>query len=88
MANPGRAATLPDVKTVRELGYPGEIQGLAEIFGNKICRRAVRNRIAVDCRHLPRHRYSPQTGGEAVTKWHDRGVEGGDRNSANCNEQS
>jgi tripartite-type tricarboxylate transporter receptor subunit TctC len=49
VANPTRAATLPDVKTVRELGYPElEIQGLAGIFGSRIMSEALRNRIAAD----------------------------------------
>src|SRR4249919_2267767 len=49
VANPTRAATLPDVKTARELGYPElEIEGLAGIFGGKIMPAAVRNRIAAD----------------------------------------
>jgi tripartite-type tricarboxylate transporter receptor subunit TctC len=49
VVNPSRAATLPDVKTARELGYPElEIEGLAGIFGGKIMPAAVRNRIAAD----------------------------------------
>ena len=49
VVNPTRAATLPDVKTARELGYPElEIEGLAGIFGGKIMPAAVRNRIAAD----------------------------------------
>ena len=49
VANPGRAATLPDVKTARELGFPElEIEGLAGIFGSKIMPEAVRDRIAAD----------------------------------------
>ena len=49
VVNPSRAATLPDVKTARELGYPElEIEGLAGIFGGKIMPEAVRNRIAAD----------------------------------------
>ena len=49
VANPSRAAALPDVKTVRELGYPElEIQGLAGIFGSKLISEPVRNRIAAD----------------------------------------
>ncbi|MBR1230533.1 tripartite tricarboxylate transporter substrate binding protein [Bradyrhizobium sp. AUGA SZCCT0182] len=49
VANPGRAATLPDIKTVRELGYPElEIAGMAGIFGGKALSEALRNRIAAD----------------------------------------
>ena len=49
VVNPGRAATLPDIKTVRELGYPElEIDGLAGIFGGKALSEALRNRIAAD----------------------------------------
>jgi tripartite-type tricarboxylate transporter receptor subunit TctC len=49
VVNPTRAATLPDVKTARELGYPElEIEGLAGLFGSKIIPEAVRNRIAAD----------------------------------------
>jgi tripartite-type tricarboxylate transporter receptor subunit TctC len=49
VVNPGRAATLPDVKTARELGYPElEIEALSGIFGSKIMPEAVRNRIAAD----------------------------------------
>jgi tripartite-type tricarboxylate transporter receptor subunit TctC len=49
VANPNRAATLPDVKTARELGYPElEIEGLAGIFGGKAISEALRNRIAAD----------------------------------------
>jgi tripartite-type tricarboxylate transporter receptor subunit TctC len=47
--NPTRAATLPDVKTARELGYPElEIEGLAGIFGRGDMPQAVRNKIAAD----------------------------------------
>jgi tripartite-type tricarboxylate transporter receptor subunit TctC len=47
--NPSRAATLPDIKTVRELGYPElEIEGLAGIFGSKITPQAVLNKVAAD----------------------------------------
>jgi tripartite-type tricarboxylate transporter receptor subunit TctC len=49
VVNPTRAATLPDVKTARELGYPElEIEGLAGIFGSRIMPEAVRGRIAAD----------------------------------------
>ena len=49
VANPGRAAALPDIQTVRELGYPElEIDGLAGIYGGKALSEAVRNRIAAD----------------------------------------
>jgi tripartite-type tricarboxylate transporter receptor subunit TctC len=47
--NPSRAATLPDIKTVRELGYPElEIEGLAGIFGSRIMPQAVLSKIAAD----------------------------------------
>jgi tripartite-type tricarboxylate transporter receptor subunit TctC len=49
VVNPSRAAMLPDIKTVRELGYPElEIDGLSGIFGSKLMPEAVRNRIAAD----------------------------------------
>jgi tripartite-type tricarboxylate transporter receptor subunit TctC len=49
VVNPTRAATLPDLKTARELGYPElEIDGLAGIFGSKAMPQALRNRIAAD----------------------------------------
>lgn len=49
VVNPSRAAMLPDIKTVRELGYPElEIDGLAGIFGSKLMSEVVRNRIAAD----------------------------------------
>jgi tripartite-type tricarboxylate transporter receptor subunit TctC len=49
VVNPSRAAVLPDIKTVRELGYPElEITGFAGIFGSKLTSAAVRNRIAAD----------------------------------------
>jgi tripartite-type tricarboxylate transporter receptor subunit TctC len=49
VVNPGRAATLPDIKTVRELGYPElEIAGMAGIFGGKAFSGALRDRIAAD----------------------------------------
>ena len=47
--NPTRAATLPDVKTVRELAYPElEIDGLAGFFGGGAMPDALRDRIASD----------------------------------------
>ena len=47
--NPTRAAALPDVKTVRELGYPElEIDGLAGIFGGRSMPDALKERIAAD----------------------------------------
>ncbi len=49
VVNPTRAATLPDLKTARELGYPElEIEGLAGIFGGKAIPQTLRNRIAAD----------------------------------------
>ena len=47
--NPTRAATLPDLQTVRELGHPElEIDGLAGFFGSKAMPEALKNRIAAD----------------------------------------
>ena len=47
--NPARAATLPDLRTVRELGHPElEIDGLSGFFGSKTIPEAVKNRIADD----------------------------------------
>jgi tripartite-type tricarboxylate transporter receptor subunit TctC len=49
VVNPTRAATLPDIMTARELGYPElEIDGLSGIFGSKLMSEATRNRIAAD----------------------------------------
>jgi tripartite-type tricarboxylate transporter receptor subunit TctC len=47
--NSSRAATLPDIKTARELGYPElEIDGLAGIFAGRAMPDALRDRIAAD----------------------------------------
>ena len=47
--NPTRAAALPDLPTVRELGHPDlEINGLAGIFGGKAMPDALRSRVAAD----------------------------------------
>lgn len=49
VANPSRAALLPDIKTVRELGYPElEIDGLAGFYAGKAMSETVRTRIAAD----------------------------------------
>jgi len=49
VVNPTRAAILPDIKTVRELGYPElEIDGLSGIFGSRLMPEAMRSRIAAD----------------------------------------
>lgn len=49
VVNPTRAAALPDVQTVRELGYPElEIDGSGGLFGGKSMSQALRNRIAAD----------------------------------------
>ena len=62
IVNPTRAATLPDVKTVRELGYPElEIDGLAGFFGGRAMSDALRNRIAGDIASVVRGtRCAPQ----------------------------
>ena len=86
VVNPSRAATLPDVKTARELGYPElEIEGLAGIFGSKThARGRAKPNCRRRCRDLSRHRCSPQTGGRRAqcVERHDRGTEGGDRKAA------
>lgn len=47
--NPTRAARLPGLRTVRELGHPElEVDGLSGIFGGKAMNAALRNRIAAD----------------------------------------
>lgn len=47
--NPTRAATLPELKTARELGHPElEIDGLAGIFGSAAMPAELRTRIAAD----------------------------------------
>jgi len=47
--NPTRAAALPHLPTVRELGHPDlEINGLAGIFGGKAMPDALRSRVAAD----------------------------------------
>jgi tripartite-type tricarboxylate transporter receptor subunit TctC len=49
VVNPSRAAALPEIKTVRELGHPElEIDGLAGIFGGKDMSAKLRSRIAAD----------------------------------------
>ena len=49
VVNPTRAASLPNLQTARELGYPElEIDGLAGIFGSKTMSEALRNRVAAD----------------------------------------
>jgi len=49
VANPTRSAALPDLPTVRELGYPElEISGLAGVFGGKDMGELLRKRIATD----------------------------------------
>lgn len=49
VANPTRSVALPDIPTVRELGYPElEIDGLAGIFGGKDMPEHLRKRIASD----------------------------------------
>jgi tripartite-type tricarboxylate transporter receptor subunit TctC len=47
--NESRAAALPDVKTVRELGYDQlEVDGLAGFFGGRTMSSELRDRIAAD----------------------------------------
>jgi tripartite-type tricarboxylate transporter receptor subunit TctC len=47
--NPSRAAVLPNLPTVRELGYPElEINGLAGIFGGKAMPDSLRARVSAD----------------------------------------
>ena len=47
--NPTRAAALPELPTVRELGHPElEIDGLAGIFAGKAMSEELRNRVAAD----------------------------------------
>ena len=47
--NPTRAAALPELQTVRELGYSDlEIDGLAGLFGSSAMPAELRNRIASD----------------------------------------
>ncbi len=49
VANPSRAAALPDIATVRELGHPElEIDGLSGIFGGSEMSATLRSRIAAD----------------------------------------
>ena len=70
VVNPTRAATLPDVKTAGELGYPElEIEGLAGFFGSRMLPEGVRNKIAADiadiCRE-PDIRRRLEAGGHIV----------------------
>jgi tripartite-type tricarboxylate transporter receptor subunit TctC len=70
VVNPTRAAALPDLQTVRELGYPElEVDGLAGIFGSKAMPEALRNRVAADvaaiCRE-PDVRRKLEAGGHNV----------------------
>ena len=49
VANPTRTAALPELPTVRELGFPElEIAGLSGVFGGKDMGEALRKRIAAD----------------------------------------
>jgi tripartite-type tricarboxylate transporter receptor subunit TctC len=70
VANPTRAAALPDVQTARELGHPElEIDGFAGFFGGKAMSEALRNRVATDvaaiCRE-PDVRRKLEAGGHNV----------------------
>ncbi len=68
--NPTRAAVLPDLPTVRELGYPElEINGLAGIFGGKAMPDSLRARISVDIAAVlrdPEVRQKLEAGGHNV----------------------
>lgn len=68
--NPSRAAALPDLPTVRELGYPElEINGLGGIFGGKTMPDLVRAKISADVAAVlrePEVRQKLETGGHNV----------------------
>lgn len=68
--NPTRAAALPDLPTVRELGYPElEINGLAGIFGSKAMPDSLRARVSADVAAVlrePEVRQKLEAGGHNV----------------------
>jgi tripartite-type tricarboxylate transporter receptor subunit TctC len=91
VANPGRAAALPDIKTVRELGYPElEIAGLAGIFGGKAFSEALRNRIAADvaaiCRDADVRRKLETSGHNVLTGTTEELKQGIEKQRAAMNE--
>jgi tripartite-type tricarboxylate transporter receptor subunit TctC len=68
--NPTRAAALPDIQTVRELGFPElEVEGMSGVFGSKAIPEQVRDQIAMDfaeaCR-VPEIRQKLQATGHLV----------------------
>ena len=68
VANPSRAATLPDIKTARELGYPElEIEGLAGIFGGRPARSRCETELQ---RTLPRSVGTPMF----AANWRQAGI--------------
>jgi len=68
--NPTRAATLPDLKTARELDHPElEIDGVGGFFGGKAISEALKYRIAGDLAAIcqdPEVRRKLETGGHNV----------------------
>jgi tripartite-type tricarboxylate transporter receptor subunit TctC len=68
--NPTRAATLPDLKTARELDHPElEIDGMGGFFGGKGISEALKNRIAGDVAAIcqdPEVRRKLEAGGHNV----------------------
>lgn len=68
--NPTRAAVLPDLKTVRELGHAElEIEALSGIFGSKATSEVLRNRVAADVAAIcqePEVRRKLEAGGHNV----------------------
>ena len=81
VVNPTRAAALPDLKTVRELGYPElEIDGLSGIFAGKAMSDTLRVRIAADvaaiCRE-PDVRRKLEAGGQNVLSGTTEELRGG-----------
>ena len=68
--NPTRAAALPNLPTVRELGYPElEINGLAGIFGGKAMPDSLRAKVSADVASVlrePEVRQKLEAGGHNV----------------------
>jgi tripartite-type tricarboxylate transporter receptor subunit TctC len=66
--NPARAAALPEVKTVRELGYAElEIDGMSGIFASSALADAVAERVAGDVAEICR---DPQVRGRLEAAGH------------------